>query len=1693
MKLLSRLGGFHRLAIPVLVLLACFAFLAPRADAQGLLPLQPVKVVQVPDHHLQTAINKATGKSLTGPITTTQLAGLTSLDASGSAQARIANLSGLEHATNLIGLDLSGNAISNLGPLQNLTTLRLLNLSSNIITDISPLKKLTELVRLDVSHNNITGLTGIEDMTKLTYLYLDAGEISDVSALRTLLEKPNVNLSTNILLVKEVRFVNPPTVYRAGNSVEIDVEFYNSQVRYSSTAQQQVDYTGDVPYLALQFGGDTANQIFRAEWVEDTSDDPGNTVVSFSYLVPSRASADSITISKLKVPDDTRLTYVYSTMSSFPLGLASHVVFNTNTGFLASIALPSSLPVGNRIDASGPVFPRRTQSVTIPETTAADVGFYTFDATDPTPGATITYSIPDESLQPGIDLLNFKIVGNELQLKQMLDFDNAADELVIGLDENGNELWRNAAGDNEYVFVVQASSGTPPETDLQRITVTVTDVLPPLNPVLTVTGPTANPEQLNLSWTQPTDAATRATVTGYDIRYQPPGVRDQQNNIDKWLIDVDHTGTGTTATITGLDAGTSYNVWVRATTVADSSDWVQATQSTAANSPPIFPDDDDRDLKAVGEDNFEIAAFNITDDDDDDSVGTPVVGGTDGEFFTVWFDDPEFILGLTVNALDFERPVDKPGERSDPPDPADPGAPRNNIYVFTMTVTSGTANRAITKTATWTVEIVDVIENPPQPRDLGTSGPSDTPDELDVEWWAGGSPPDKNPPPVLRYVVQYRKAGTNQWSSKVVAHTGEQTDKQTTTITGLEQGVTYNVWVRAINDEGQSDWRQKNDAKTADNAAPRFTTSQTTFSVTENTPITTPVTTIAATDADAIAATDEDKRDTVITYTLGDTADHAAFEIGADTGVLRFKNVPDFENPADTAVEEMEDPSRNSPAGDNVYIVAVTATSGEGARALDETLWLTITVTDVIEYDNTPPVVQQLAFASPPSGGYTLGSEILVEVTFDDDGVDIPAGVAQDERPFVTLYLGEATAANRRRAYWQGRRDGNSTIVTFAYEVQADDFATTITIDEELGITVPPDVPIRNSAGVAAETTSVRGGGTAARGQEQVRIEFPDVPPQRGGGTQPGAAPQTAPSLTLTQEVFVSGTPVFIPETVDGRYAASEVPRTPLVFNELGNGTGADNDWLELRNVTGSAVSLKDWELSVVQDGEKKDTSLIVFGDVSVPANGVLLVTNQPSDKTPLAGGVNKGLSHASLVDAGLSLPDDGQFLLILRNVKEKLGKNEAFVDVAGGGGSDTDAFIREQAGLYDTHVWPLQVLQAPGGDTEEALGSGKVWQRAKADSVGYHKDAWAEAAFTGLGYDRQVTQSAATGGTPGYPNGAAKATVATPKGSVTISELMFASGGGTLPQWIELYNRSKTEVLNLNRWKLELQNINSAALVGRPVVTLTLGEQLLQPNQTVLIVAGDARASSRSHLPADRIYNLFALHQKNLRVKTPRDTFLSADGFTLKLTDRDGTLVDEVGNTDGNRRTNDAPAWALPVSPEAGVRSSLVRRYDKGIARNGKERASWVLASNIGAIDGALYYGHATDLGTPGWREGGALPVELSGFSVSRTESGAVVLTWQTESEVENAGFNLRRSERRAGDFTLINAALIAGAGTTGERQTYTFTDTSATPGVEYYYQLEEVSFAGKPQTLAMRLLRGPVSAANRQLRTFGEVKKAK
>ena len=112
--------------------------------------------------------------------------------------------------------------------------------------------------------------------------------------------------------------------------------------------------------------------------------------------------------------------------------------------------------------------------------------------------------------------------------------------------------------------------------------------------------------------------------------------------------------------------------------------------------------------------------------------------------------------------------------------------------------------------------------------------------------------------------------------------------------------------------------------------------------------------------------------------------------------------------------------------------------------------------------------------------------------------------------------------------------------------------------------------------------------------------------------------------------------------------------------------------------------------------------------------------------------------------------------------------------------------------------------------------------------------------------------------------------------------------------------------------------------------------------------------------------------------------------------------------------------------------------------------------------------------------KEGGdPLPVSLSRFRAELVETG-VVLKWVTESELDNAGFNILRSETKDGEFKIVNPALIQGAGTTSERHNYTWKDTTAKPNVVYYYRIEDISYALLlPISIGCRFYKSDLSVA--------------
>ncbi|MDE0313649.1 MAG: leucine-rich repeat domain-containing protein [Candidatus Poribacteria bacterium] len=121
--------------------------------------------------------------------------------------------------------------------------------------------------------------------------------------------------------------------------------------------------------------------------------------------------------------------------------------------------------------------------------------------------------------------------------------------------------------------------------------------------------------------------------------------------------------------------------------------------------------------------------------------------------------------------------------------------------------------------------------------------------------------------------------------------------------------------------------------------------------------------------------------------------------------------------------------------------------------------------------------------------------------------------------------------------------------------------------------------------------------------------------------------------------------------------------------------------------------------------------------------------------------------------------------------------------------------------------------------------------------------------------------------------------------------------------------------------------------------------------------------------------------------------------------------------------------------------------------------------------------------------RGGEPLPVTLSRFKAERTANGAVI-NWTTESEVDNAGFYIYRSETKDGKFKVVNPTMIQGAGTTGERSEYTWTDSTAQPNTVYYYRIEDVSHAGVRKQFATVRLRGLVSATGKFTTSWADLK---
>ena len=98
------------------------------------------------------------------------------------------------------------------------------------------------------------------------------------------------------------------------------------------------------------------------------------------------------------------------------------------------------------------------------------------------------------------------------------------------------------------------------------------------------------------------------------------------------------------------------------------------------------------------------------------------------------------------------------------------------------------------------------------------------------------------------------------------------------------------------------------------------------------------------------------------------------------------------------------------------------------------------------------------------------------------------------------------------------------------------------------------------------------------------------------------------------------------------------------------------------------------------------------------------------------------------------------------------------------------------------------------------------------------------------------------------------------------------------------------------------------------------------------------------------------------------------------------------------------------------------------------------------------------------------SLPVQATDF-LAKSDIGSVTLSWKTQSEVNNAGFNVLREDPNTAVFKLIASYIsynsLKGMGTSTTGRAYDFTDNKVTSGATYNYKIQSVATDGTTKDL--------------------------
>ena len=258
-------------------------------------------------------------------------------------------------------------------------------------------------------------------------------------------------------------------------------------------------------------------------------------------------------------------------------------------------------------------------------------------------------------------------------------------------------------------------------------------------------------EQLGVSWSAP--ATNGAAINDYDVRYK--------RSSDTAWTDHSHNGTGTSTTITNLANGTDYDVQVRASNSAGPGPWSNSMSGT----PATIPAAPDAPTLTPGENELRVAWTE------------PDSGGT---------------LGISYYDVRHKRSSDTAW------------TVRSRIGSLSTTISGLTNGQAYevqvraknsVGSSGWSLGATGAPGDKPDGPDAPALVPGDG--QLSVSWEA----PAAYGAAISDYDVRYRAGNSGPWTNANYTGTGT-----STTISGLTNGQSYQVQVRATNSIGTGDW-----------------------------------------------------------------------------------------------------------------------------------------------------------------------------------------------------------------------------------------------------------------------------------------------------------------------------------------------------------------------------------------------------------------------------------------------------------------------------------------------------------------------------------------------------------------------------------------------------------------------------------------------------------------------------------------------------------------------------------------------------------------------------------------------------------------------------------------------------------------------------------------------------------------------